>query len=332
MTTAIEHTKTLLRRATLPKDVVDYLVRYSTFGPEDPPREVRAARSLAESLYYQVAIDPCWGPAPLVYTPGKSYSDMSADEGEDLDDDLDDDPIITGNNIITDEHAVALGVSKYRGWPHLPPDMPWPKDLHFGAQLNLTELARVDGSGRLPQDGMLYIFYNASLEAQVTHWRGPIEQLERRPYPARSAFSGDKYDYDEFRTGELILLQPHWLLMESEIPDALFAELQEAISDILGAPLTVYDCIHRLYGQRFDYHGEYEPRGLVVLDEDLLDADDETLFAAHAQQLEQEEEEENDKLVIFHDELIDAAVHIRCSSEAAARGDFSAVEVTASCT
>lgn len=346
MTNTIEQAKTLLRSTPLPKDLVDYLVRYSSLNADDPRRETRAAEQLSSFLCYQVSFDASWdpdsdAPRPDWWYPGMPVSmsngeeddegdwdaqgdghDEDGEDGEDDEgdwDDWDDDASVSGNDDarITDEDAFPLGMSKYRGLPHLPPDMPWPEGLYFAAQLNLAQLARVDHSDRLPKDGMLYIFYNGGLEAQITHWRGPVEQLERRAYPELSTLPDAEHYYERFRAGQQIRFRPHWLLIESDselydhsqVPALLPAELEEAVSRVLGAPLATSDCIRRIYGRRFDYQDRfgYDKRGRPI-------------------------DAEKGWMVLFHDEFGDAAVHFRCSPEAAARGDFSNIDVTASCT
>ncbi|MCA9706821.1 MAG: DUF1963 domain-containing protein, partial [Myxococcales bacterium] len=197
------------------------------------------------------------------------------------------------------------------------PGMEWPEGLYFGAQLNLVELAKVDCSDRLPKDGMLYVFYNLAEEFQVIHWRGPVEDLERREYPPRSAFPDARHYYDEFMAGERIDFKPYWLLIFNEgeaydHPEArriLPPDRIEAISSVLGAPLGDRDCSRRIYGRRV---GDFEISGFDERGEPIWD-------------------DPESQVVLFHDQIADTFLHLWCSPEAAARGDFSRVECTGWC-
>lgn len=299
MTTPIEQAQALLRSVPFTKALADYVVGYPDHD-ESYWTEAEVADSLADSLTYQIAIDGLWLPDSSDLGLGSSLGRKQVQ--------------------IADEQAVPLGTSKYRGLPHLPRGMPWPEGLYFGAQLNLAQLAKVDTSDRLPKEGMLYFFYSNNLEAQVIHWTGPVEQLDRRAYPNLSALPDADYYYPMFRVGEQIKLNPHWLLIchegelydHSGIRELLPAELVDAVSLALGAPLASYDCIRRIYGRRFDYQDEFEIAGFE---------DGEPIF-----------DDPKSRVVLLHDQIGGAAVHVWCSPEAAARGDFSKIDVTTSCT
>ncbi|MCA9708068.1 MAG: DUF1963 domain-containing protein [Myxococcales bacterium] len=300
MTTPIVQAKALLHSVPYTKALADCVVGYPDHD-QSYWTAPRVASSLAESFSYQVAIDGLWLPDRSDLGFGSSFERKKVQ--------------------ITDEDAVPLGASKYRGLPHLPRDMPWPEGLYFCAQLDLDELARVDRSERLPKEGMLYFFYDGGVEAQVIHWSGPVEQLERRPYPDLSTLPDAEYYYERFRVGERIQFNPHWLLVynegelydHSEIRALLPAELVDAVSQALGAPLASFDCMRRIYGRRFDFQEQFEFED--------LDEEGEPIF-----------DDPENRVVLLHDQLGDAAIHLWCSPEAAARGDFSGVRVTTSCT
>lgn len=317
MTTPIERAKALLKTIPYTKALADCVAGYPDHDESYwTPTEV--AENLVKYFGYQVAIDGDW-------VPGKSDLGLDSSFGrEDV--------------RIVDEQSVPLGISKYRGLPHLPRDMPWPAGLYFAAQLNLAELAKVDVSGRLPKDGMLYFFYNGGLEFQVTHWQGDVDELERRPYPDPSTLPLAQFYYEQFRVGERIVFSPHWLFVpsESDLYDhsgfrgALPADLLAEVSRILGAPLADYDCDRRIYGRPFYFQDEEgRPDGFDEDGQPFWNDEEPIGFDENGEPLFQEPEP---RLLLFHDCFDDAMVHFMCSPEDAARGDFSAVEVTASTT
>lgn len=69
-----------------------------------------------------------------------------------------------------DDEKIAVGASKMGGMPDLPQDMEWPchadtnAPLSFIAQINFAETHPFDSDGRLPERGMLYFFYDCSIE------------------------------------------------------------------------------------------------------------------------------------------------------------------------
>lgn len=223
---------------------------------------------------------------------------------------------------IKNEHAVPLGSSKVRGLPHLPRGMAWPKGLYFAAQINLDHLARVDRSGWLPRTGMLYFFIDDALQQVVIHWSGSIEGLTIREYPDASTLpDADRY-LEAFLRGETVNLEPYGLFRDSDggtddhtdlyqrLPDALF----EKVSNKLGARIEAWDSWERLYGTPLFKQDE---------DDDIIGFDDE------GQPIWRRQES---RLLLLQTEFGDATVHFMCGFEAAAKGDFSGVEVTASMT
>ncbi len=86
---------------------------------------------------------------------------------------------------VKNENEIAIGASKFRGLPHLPPIVEWPKDLYFNAQFNLKELAQYDVDNVLPSKGMLYVFTN-EIETKVIYYDRNIEDLSitHNPFPS----------------------------------------------------------------------------------------------------------------------------------------------------
>ena len=170
-----------------------------------------------------------------------------------------------------------------------------------------------DTQGYQFKTGMLYLFFNGALESRVIHWQGSTADLEIREYPEPPTLPDAEHYLSDFLQGETIELRPHWImhLNEGELFDyrdvhrLLPEELVVELSDKLDAPLASWDCRRRLYGKPLCFQGEDEPVPW---------------------------RKPETRMVLFQDPFGDAIVHFMCDPEAAARGDFSAVEVTASCT
>lgn len=69
-----------------------------------------------------------------------------------------------------DENELPLGRSKIGGRPDLSVNTGWFREengkcLSFIAQINLSEVAQLEGAGLLPRKGMLYFFYSAKQQA-----------------------------------------------------------------------------------------------------------------------------------------------------------------------
>lgn len=94
----------------------------------------------------------------------------------------------------------ALGASRFGGEPDLPPDVEWFTNpttgapLSFVAQLNFAELKAFDIDNQLPDQGILYFFYDVEAfpwgfdpkngaGSRVYFYDGQVEQLEKRPSP-----------------------------------------------------------------------------------------------------------------------------------------------------
>ncbi|MBZ0296139.1 MAG: DUF1963 domain-containing protein [Anaerolineae bacterium] len=73
----------------------------------------------------------------------------------------------------TPEDDIAIGKSKFGGFPDLPPSIPWPTwqdyPLSFLAQFNLAEVAPYDLENLLPKSGVLY-FFSLDGREDVSEW------------------------------------------------------------------------------------------------------------------------------------------------------------------
>lgn len=107
------------------------------------------------------------------------------------------------------EEEIPLGASKLGGLPHLPGDTDWPRNetsgvpLSFVAQVNFAETAPFDSEGKLPKSGMLYFFYDCSMDGMPwgfdpkdaagfrVIFRADAAPTERRAAPAELLENGD---------------------------------------------------------------------------------------------------------------------------------------------
>ena len=95
--------------------------------------------------------------------------------------------------------AMAVGASRLGGEPDLPDDMAWPyaadKPMALIAQINFAEAKPFDADNRLPESGILYLFYEAEEQPwgfdpkdksgfQVAYYAGDNAALQRRTAPA----------------------------------------------------------------------------------------------------------------------------------------------------
>ena len=94
---------------------------------------------------------------------------------------------------------IAVGASRLGGEPDLPGDMAWPyasdKPMALIAQINFAEAKPFDVDNRLPESGVLYLFYEAEEQLwgydpqhksgfQVGYYAGDGAALQRRAAPA----------------------------------------------------------------------------------------------------------------------------------------------------
>jgi hypothetical protein len=282
----LDDARALVAGFELPEDLIAYgdgAYYWDGDGSEGHGGELHPA-TLAESLSYQIALD---------------------------------------GTRISDESDVALGASKYRGLPHLPPDMPWPEGLYFALQLNLEELAKVDRLGRLPDTGMLYFFFDSGEGLEVVYWDGAPDELEVREYPDPSTLQYSEYYLDDFLKGETIKFKPYWLFYFNhgdaydyrDIRKLLPAEMVQAVSSTLGASIATWDSSCRLYGRPHYWQGEDEFGGWP----DDFDEEGNPIW---------NEEDDEPEFLLFQDEFGEGNIHFWCAEEAASRADFSGVWLT----
>lgn len=99
----------------------------------------------------------------------------------------------------TPDNQVTIGQTKIGGEPDLPKTQKWftdnnGKSLSFVAQVNLSQVGRLDADRLLPEKGILYFFYSATQESwgfdpkdadqfKVYYFAGDVGELERKSFP-----------------------------------------------------------------------------------------------------------------------------------------------------
>ncbi|QSW91007.1 DUF1963 domain-containing protein [Flavobacterium endoglycinae] len=111
-----------------------------------------------------------------------------------------------------DENNLHIGRSKIGGCPDLPKEIEWfkskEKSMSFLAQINLAEIKSFDLDNKLPNEGILYFFYDSEGEAwgfdpkdkecsKVYFYKGNLKNLERKKIPE------DLEDYQRFYSCKL---------------------------------------------------------------------------------------------------------------------------------
>ncbi len=97
---------------------------------------------------------------------------------------------------------VSLGMSKFGGMPHVYKDFKWPctdnsEPLTFFCQINCTEISKYDKDSLLPDEGILYFFYNFKSDGSLTGGKENEYQVMYSPNSS-SVFSRDYPDnYNE---------------------------------------------------------------------------------------------------------------------------------------
>ncbi|MCD8213652.1 MAG: DUF1963 domain-containing protein [Campylobacter sp.] len=98
---------------------------------------------------------------------------------------------------VKSDDEIKIGASKIGGSPDLPSDMPWFKnkltgnDLSFIAQINFAEVKPFDAQNKLPNSGILYLFYDCYdmpwgfdpkdvSGTKIFYFEGEIGDLKRR--------------------------------------------------------------------------------------------------------------------------------------------------------
>ena len=102
----------------------------------------------------------------------------------------------------TDDSSIAIGSSKMGGLPDLPKDIDWfhrdatGTPMTFVCQINFAEVKPYDANGELPDSGILYLFYDYSMDGTpwgfdpmdadgkiVYYYDGDLSKLERKKAP-----------------------------------------------------------------------------------------------------------------------------------------------------
>lgn len=109
------------------------------------------------------------------------------------------------NLTLAEEATIPLGASKVGGHPDLPKDILWPHrefdservPLSFLCQINFSEVKPYDRENQLPEEGILYLFYDCDGEdgmpwgfdpqdgegKKVIYYTGSRDDLERKAAP-----------------------------------------------------------------------------------------------------------------------------------------------------
>lgn len=149
-----------------------------------------------------------------------------------------------------DENNLHIGQSKIGGCPDLPKEIEWfkykEKSMSFLAQINLAEIKSFDLDNKLPNEGILYFFYDSEGETwgfdpndkecfQVYFYKDDLNNLERKKAPV------DLEDYQSFDSCKLkfksVISFPHYfssLMRELELNDDETEKYFEIIEQING--------------------------------------------------------------------------------------------------
>jgi len=208
---------------------------------------------------------------------------------------------------LKDEASAKLGISKYKGLPHLPAGFKWPKGQYFAAQFNLETLSPLDTYGVFPTHGMLYVFMSSEGDrATVAHYDGPLKSLQVTPYPDPASLPDAKYYLKDFmKESARIEFTPNGILYLGGdaytyeeayklIPDALRLDVEKA----LGCPLTYKDTDTRIFGRPLYWQGEDEA-------------------FVHRRTVKEI------PIVLYQDEFGEGHIHVWVNPSDAVRGDFS---------
>ncbi|MGY3779394.1 YwqG family protein [Isobaculum melis] len=113
-----------------------------------------------------------------------------------------------------EENNIEIGASKIGGLPDLPKDVDWfnneetKNPMAFIAQLNFAELKPFDTADKLPEKGILYLFYDCSEDAmswgydpkdvvgrKIFFYEGSLDTLERKNLAEDSLFEVAKLSF-----------------------------------------------------------------------------------------------------------------------------------------
>ena len=116
------------------------------------------------------------------------------------------------------DEQIAIGASKMGGLPDLPKTVDWFRQGHtntplsFICQINFAEVKPYDNEGKLPASGILYFFYDCSMDGMpwgfdpkdinekvVYYYDGDLADLERKEAPNDIEENGCVFEAAELR-------------------------------------------------------------------------------------------------------------------------------------
>ncbi len=168
---------------------------------------------------------------------------------------------------IQDERKAKLGISKYKGLPHLPKSMKFPKGSYFVAQIACADVAKHDVESLFPKTGLLYFFMGPGDECHVVHWDGDPKELEVREYPQDKPQDAEYYLDGFLSSSARLTFSPRYVFYAGGgdvydyspsaklIPKDLRKSLDAALP---GFSLTERDSSLRLFGRPHYWQGEDE--------------------------------------------------------------------------
>jgi hypothetical protein len=216
------------------------------------------------------------------------------------------------------EDAVALGASKYRGLPQLPPGVEWPRGQYFLAQFNLADLHPLDLYNAFPAEGWLYLFFNTAAELTVVHYGGPVDALRVRPYPPRETLPTAKYYLDTFlKASSLMEFRPRAMFCAggdaydlSEVTNLIPKRLRDEVAEALRCKVVDSDSDVHLFGRPLYWQGE---------DEEFDSDDDDEGGADDDEDEDGTADDGGPRLMLFQDEFGEGHVHVWIDESAARR-------------
>ncbi|MDO6355719.1 YwqG family protein [Caloramator sp. CAR-1] len=178
----------------------------------------------------------------------------------------------------TEDSQIGIGMSKIGGKPDLPEGWDWPTwnklPLAFICQLNLEHICEYDGDKELPNQGMLYFFYEAYNQpwgydpkdkgcCKVLYYDGDVELLKGVNFPEflpdNCRFDSCVLDFEEELTipsSDSLYISK--LQLNKEEMDKLTKMEEEAIE------FMSYEPIHRLLGHPDIIQHEMETECVLV--------------------------------------------------------------------
>jgi len=195
------------------------------------------------------------------------------------------------------EEEIPIGASKMGGVPDLPDGIAWfrhkktDRPLSFICQINFAETAPYDPAQKLPDHGILYFFYDASMEMPwgfdpkdgdgkvLFYYEGDLSHLKKADVPEDLEASGGLFEPSVMRFAHVIEFPDLQSFVGETLPlddeDAdVYCEMMEDISEpdnkLLGHSNNLQDCMelecelvsHNLYCGNSSGYDEGHARGL----------------------------------------------------------------------